>query len=406
MPFDLGEVALQLEQVAQRLGRTRDDRELRLNALLDAAVGVDQDAGKAATRSALSVSARPYLAAQVEEALVGCYGPPSPPTDWSVAAVDGSHIDVDRHLPVSCFLINLGGCVLTYGSRPEAEFFSQPHLATDPLEMHLIDSGNTAQEEAITGSLLGLLRTVKELERLAEVVGELPPNLPVLALVDGSLVLWGLSGQGYRPFVRDNIISDGLLPALEKLRALAQNQPLTLAAYVSFPRSTEVVNAIRCCLCPHDIGRCRQSCGNRRSVLSPCDLANEFLDRELFQRLLAPGWRSPIYQTNSSVPRENYGDEQQVYFYYLHGGEEIARVEVPQWVAQDERLLALSHSLILDQCRRGQGYPVAISEAHEQAVIRTSDRQAFKNMMSEALERQGLLAYSSEKDRSKRAPWV
>ncbi len=403
MAFDLGEVALQLEGVAQRLGRTRDDRELRLNTLLDAAAQVDQASAKAATQSARE---RDYLAAQVEEALVSGYGPPSLPADWSVVSVDGSHIDVDRHLPVSCFLINLGGCVLTYGARPEAELFSQPYLATDPLEMNLIDPGNNAQEESITGNLLGLFRTVKELERLAEVASELPSNVPVLALVDGSLVLWGLSGQGYRSFVRDAIVRDGLLPALEKLRVLAQNQPLTLAAYVSLPRSTEVVNAVKCCLCPHEISRCRQSCGNRRSALSPCDLANEFLDRELFQRLLDPGWRSPIYRTNSSVPRENYGDEQQVYFYYLHGGEEIARVEVPQWVAQDERLLALSHSLILDQCRRGQGYPVAISEAHEQAVIRTSDRRVFKQMMSEALERQGLLAYTSEKERSKRAPWV
>ena len=403
MPFDLGDVALQLEQVAQRLGRTQNDRELRLTALLDAAAQVDQASAQTATRSA---SERPYLAAQVEEALVGCYAHPPPPADWCVAAVDGSHIDVDRHLPVSCFLINLGGCVLTYGSRPDAAFFSQPYLATDPLELYLIDPANSAQEEAVTGSLLGLERTVRELERLAEVASELPTGLPVLALVDGSLVLWGLSGQGYKPFVRDAIIQDRFLPALEKFRALAQDRPLILAAYVSLPRYTEVVNAVRCCLCTHPVASCRQSCGNRRSVLSPCNLANEFLDRELFQRLLDPGWRSPIYRTTSSVPRDNYGDEQQVYFYYLHAGAEIARIEVPRWVAQDQRLLDLSHSLILDQCQRGQGYPVAISEAHEQAVVRTSDRWLFKNMVSEALEREGLFAYTSEKERSKRAPWV
>ena len=403
MPFDLGDVVLQLEQVAQHLGRTQEDRERRLKALLDAAAQVDQTSAQAATRSA---SERPYLTAQVEEALAGGYPSPPSPVDWCVAAVDGSHIDVDRHLPVSCFLINLGGCVLTYGSQPDAVFFSQPYLATDPLELYLTDLANSADEEAVTGPLLGLIRTVKELERLAEVAEELPAGLPLLALVDGSLVLWSLSGQGYRPFVRDVIIQDRYLPALEKLRALAQRRPLTLAAYVSFPRSTEVVNAVRCCLCPHEAARCRMSCSNRRSVLSPCNLANEFLDRELFQRLLDPGWRSPVYLTNSSVPRDNYGDEQQVYFYYLHAGEEIARVEVPRWVAQDERLLNLGHSLILDQCQRGQGYPVAISEAHEQAEVRTTDRRLFKTMVSETLEREGLFAHTSEKERSKRTPWV
>jgi hypothetical protein len=49
---------------------------------------------------------------------------------------------------------------------------------------------------------------------------------------------------------------------------------------------------------------------------------------------------------------------------------------------------------------------VAISEAHEQAVVRTSDRRVFKDMVAEALGRQGLPSYISEKERSKRTPWV
>lgn len=69
-------------------------------------------------------------------------------------------------------------------------------------------------------------------------------------------------------------------------------------------------------------------------------------------------------------------------------------------------MLSLCHSLVLDQCRRGQGYPVAISEAHEQAVINGADRQFFKQMLAEALEREGLPVYTSEKDRSKRTPWL
>jgi hypothetical protein len=192
---------------------------------------------------------------------------------------------------------------------------------------------------------------------------------------------------------------------LEQLRELSRTREVTLAAYVSLPRSAEVVNAVRCCLCPHDLGRCRDSCGHRRSVLAPCSAAADFLDRELFQQVLQPGWRSAIYRTTSSVPREHYG-EHQVYFYYLNTGEEMARVEVPQWVAQDEKLLALGHSLILDQCRRGQGYPVAISESHEQAVIRGPERRLFKEMVSQALEQQGMPTYTSEKERSKRTPWL
>ena len=403
MPLDLGETILQLDRLAQGLGQVRESRGARLEALLKAATQVDAATAIEKTRAALD---RPFLAAQVVDKLLGSYAPPSAPEDWSVVAVDGSHIDVDRHLPLACFLINLGGCVLTYGGQPDAQLFSQPHLAADQSELYLTDPHNPSQEESVTGPLLGLVRTVRELERLAESAAQTDPEQPVLALVDGSLVLWGLSGQGYRPFVRDAIIGQRLLPALERLRGLSRSRPVALAAYVSLPRSTEVLNAVRCCLCPNDLSRCRQSCGNRRSTISPCDQANEFLDRDLFQILLPPGWRSPIYQTNSSVPREHYGENQQVFFYYLNGGEEIARVEVPSWVALDEGLLGLSHSLILDQCRRGQGYPVAISEAHEQAVVHTSDRRRFKDLVEDALQRQGLSTYTSEKERSKRTPWL
>ena len=393
---------LQLDRVGQNLGRSQQLRDDRLRAFLDAASRVS--AATAADKTAFDPD-RPFLAAQVTDTLLGKYAPAPPPHDWCVAAVDGSHIDVDRHLPLSCYLVNLGGCTLTYGSQPGASFFSHPEVSDDSGDLYLIDPNNPAQEAALTGPLLGLHRTVRELERLVQAVEDCPAELPILALVDGSLVLWGLSGRAYPPFVKEALVQDRLLVALSRMRDMAEQRPLALAAYVSLPRSTEVVNAARSCLCPFEVGRCRRSCSNRRSALSPCDLANELLDRDLFQRILEPGWRSAVYRTNSSVPRESYGD-QQIYFFYLHAGEEIARVEVPQWVANDEKLLALSHSLILDQCQRGQGYPVAISEAHEQAVITGADRQLFKQIVSNILDREGLPTYTSEKERSKRTPWL
>ena len=115
-----------------------------------------------------------------------------------------------------------------------------------------------------------------------------------LDLVDGSLVLWGLSGQGYRPFVRKAIIEEGLLPALDELQELSRQRAVTLAAYVSLPRTTEVVNAIRRSLCPHDLSYCKESCGNRCYAHPPCDTANDFMDRDVFQELLQPGWRSAV----------------------------------------------------------------------------------------------------------------
>ena len=47
-----------------------------------------------------------------------------------------------------------------------------------------------------------------------------------------------------------------------------------------------------------------------------------------------------------------------------------------------------------------------MSEDHEQAVVCTEDRQIFEDMVTRTLEQRGLTAYTSEKERSKRTPWV
>ena len=66
----------------------------------------------------------------------------------------------------------------------------------------------------------------------------------------------------------------------------------------------------------------------------------------------------------------------------------------------------MSHTLIMDQVRRGMGYPAVITEAHEQAVVTGQDRELFKQMMGAALERQHLPDYTSEKNRSKATRWL
>ncbi|MEC9272797.1 MAG: DNA double-strand break repair nuclease NurA [Chloroflexota bacterium] len=403
MGLDMGQTVLQLDQLTQSVLGDSQAREERLTALINAASRVDRET---ATEKTCDTKQRPYLAAEVLESLLGAYPPAEPPNDWAVAAVDGSHIDVDRHLPIACYLLNFGGCVLTYGSCPDATMFSHPHLAVNQEELYISNPVNRNQEESISGAVLGLVRTIKELDTLADTVEQCPTDLPVLGLVDGSLVMWPLSGQAYPQYVKDEIISGGLIPAMRRLEKMSETRPVALAAYVSYPRSAETLNAVRCSLCPNDVNTCTQSCNNRRSAQQPCNNANDFLDRDLFERLLDPGWRSPIYKTNSSVSRDSYDESNKVYFFYVNAGEEIGRVEVPQWVAKSETLLSLTHSLVWDQCRRGQGYPVAISESHEQAVVNTGDRRVFRRMLIDSLEQQGLSGATSQKDRSKRSPWV
>ena len=403
MGLDLAKTIAQLDAVALGLQAGQEDRQERLSELLRTMRQADADEVRARVESS---QGRPFLAAGVVEELAGKYQPVQVLDDFCVASVDGSHIDVDRHLPVRCYLINLGGCALTYGTGPDARLYSRPRVYSTDEELYITGPSSGATEEVpLEGALVGFRRAVQEVEELASLVAEMPSDLPVLALIDGSLVLWGLSGRGYQAFVREEFILRGLVPALDRLRALASSRPVALAAYVSLPRSTEVVHTLRLLLCQKDTESCCSTCSMYRSRQEPCDTANGFLDRELFAVLLEKGERSCLFETSSSISRDFYGPHR-VYFYYLHVGEEIARVEVPQWVAQDQELLALSHSLVLDQCRRGGGYPAAIVEAHEQAVLTGSDRESFRSMIEDALGRRRLPVYTSEKNRSKRVPWV
>ena len=305
MSLDLGETIVQLDRLSASLGPDRANRQARLTRLLAAASSLSPAMVQERTRRFYD----PFLAAQVVDTLLGEVPPQPAPVDWAAVSVDGSHIDVDRHLPLSCYLLNLGGCLLTYGRDAQARFFSQPCLAAGPDELYLRNPERANEDEPVTGNLLGLYRTVRELETLLEVVREYPSDRPLLALVDGTLVLWGLAGHGYRDFVRQRIIDQGLLPVLEGFRQLAGERRVSLAAYVSLPRSAEVANALRRCLCTYDIAHCRESCSNRRSDREPCSNSNDFLDREIFESLLEPYSRSPLYLTNSSVPREYYGEE-------------------------------------------------------------------------------------------------
>ena len=403
MALDLTKTVLQIETLAQHLTGVRDDRARRLRTVMGAMESADAEELAAKVESG---HGRPFLCATPLDPPRARYVPAQIPADFGVASVDGSHIDVDRHIPVRCYLINIGGCVLTYGSQPGAHLFSQPRVYSTEEELYMASSApGTNDAVAVQGAILGLVRAVEEVRGLANAVRDLDPHLPVLALIDGSLVMWGLAGRGYQPFVRDEILGNGLLPALESLQHLAMNRTLALAAYVSLPQTTEVVNTMRLALCSQDGDECQRSCSSFRSTQTPCDAANGFLDRHLFEELLAPGERSGIYRSNSSVSRDYYGPHQ-VCFYYLNTGNEIGRVEIPQWVAQDEGTLALSHTLIMDQVRRGMGYPAAIAEAHEQAVVTGQDRETFKQMVDAALDRQHLPVYTSEKNRSKRTRWL
>ena len=401
MSLDLHETALQIGGMASQLRARQGD----WGARLERAVATLDEADSHAIEEKRLHSKISWLVPGLLEGIKGRYPPPPLPTDRRVLAVDGSHIDVDRHIAARCYLINIGGCVLTYGSHSDARLFSQPRLYADDEDLALRDPVTKTREQIVEGAVLGFRRTVEEIKALVELAEESSSDLPTLALLDGSLIMLGLVGQGYPDFVRDSLLTEGFLVAMDDLRRIANRKPLALASYISLPRSTEVVNALRLKVCPYEPADCDLHCGGVIPGQRPCDGVGGILDRDLLQAVLEPGERSDVFVSTTSIVERYYGSHQ-VHFFYVNVGEEIGRIEVPEWVAKDERLLDIVHALVVDQCRKGQGYPVALMESHEQAVVTGADRERFHELVDNTLAGQRLPVYASAKSKSKRLRWM
>jgi NurA-like 5'-3' nuclease len=85
---------------------------------------------------------------------------------------------------------------------------------------------------------------------------------------------------------------------------------------------------------------------------------------------------------------------------------DVARLEFPIWVAQRDDWLDQIHALTLAQIEKGDGYPLALMEAHEQAVVRGEEREMFYALLEELMMKRNLSPRRSSKNRSKARPLV
>ena len=403
MPLDWDKITPQLEGMASRLRDGSEQRQQHLQRALSILGNEAADLERLKKRVAAAKTS--WLVAEPVERLNQHCQPPTPPDDFTIFASDGSQIDVDRHQSTRCYLINIGGAVLSYGPRPDATLSSHPRLYSEDADLVMRPPQGSGREQPIEGALLGIKRGVEECRHLIRIAAELPPAMPALALIDGSLILWGLVSKDYPDFVIEELLERGFLRCLDDMRKLGKGRRLALASYLSFPRSTDVINSLRIAICPHDTPDCDRHCTEVAAGQRECDAVADIRDRELFSHLLDEGERSALFASRSSIVRKRYGPHR-VYFFYLKVEDETARVEVPQWVALDEDRLKLTHTLILDQCRRGHGYPVALAEAHEQAVVTGADRSSFQHLLELSLAEEKIEITTSAKSKSKRTRWV
>ncbi len=318
---------------------------------------------------------------------------PLRPLRYTTVSSDGSQIFPDRHEALPCYMLNISSVALRYGEDGGAFLASKPTLYYRDEDRFTPWGGKKVPADS---EVISLKRTLMEFERVLALAKENEEREKVIALSDGTLILWRL--EAAPPDFRD-IIMRPFIQILDGFR----NLRIPLAGYISFPGSTDVINALRVGLCPEKVSFCNQ-CPYTDLPELPCALIEGLTDRFLFSTVLEPGEASPVFRSSSKI-LEMYADHH-IHFFYINIGEEIARVEVPAWVALDSELLTLVHTLIFDQAKKGNGYPVAIAEAHEQAVVKGRDRDFFFDLIRESLIKSDVKVTVSRKGLSKKVPGV
>ncbi|WKT80600.1 DNA double-strand break repair nuclease NurA [Thermosynechococcus sp. PP45] len=324
----------------------------------------------------------PFNAAEPIESLTVKHAVPPAPRSHTIFATDGSQIAPSHHEIAYCYLINVGRVAIAYGQGQRPHLDSVPQLVYDPDEL-----GRSRGWGLTIEDWLRYRRTQAEILALVELIQTQNKKAPSLALVDGSLIFW--AWESLPPMVREELLTP-ILAAWDELRA----KRIPLVGYVSASRSHETVNFLRLGVCPYPEPNCALHCGQTSQTgieatrdRPPCQVFDPLRDVLLWQAHLAPQQYSPLWRSRSRI-LEHYG-EHQIYVAYLHGGSEVVRLEVPQWVARDADLWQQAVALTAAQIEKGRGYPVALAEAHNLAVVRGSDRQRFFALLERELIKAG-----------------
>lgn len=269
---------------------------------------------------------------------------------YQVISVDGSQVYPDRHQGTACYLINVGSIYIPYG-LPERRFdcrtepFVYAGRNEDELEDNPMDVVNAKRQEF-------------ELKTGYDLCLSYPQNVPTAFLFDGSLIFWHLASKSSQ-------LKETYMARYLGLMYQFYNKRILYGGYISLSKGKDLVNLLRIELCNFAVNNCTAH-----------KVMDHITDNVVAGFFLKPFERTTVFKSNAPICAE-YPDRLAPYFFYLHVGHEIARIEIPEWIAQDSNYTDTIARIMLDQAIKGNGYPVAIAEAHEQAVVKGPDRDFF-----------------------------
>jgi len=301
-------------------------------------------------------------------------------TSYEVFAVDGSNTEIDRHISQPYYLLNIACVEIAYDNENSSfNYQTYPYIYLDEelysrKEAQVIKSSSEVSRERQTKEYMAILEYVEN---------SIPKNELRLVLYDGNLIDWTQDRQGLRFGRRANL-------ELERIFSLAKQKNIAVCGFISMPKNSIISNLYRIYNCEKMRIDCKEC---SREEKENCEKIERIRDVFLFSHLRS-GQHSNVFYTLGRAFDEF--EDTDIAFVYLATGYEIARIEIPVYVAKDEKWLKKCIGAIYHQCQIGFGYPISLTHAHEFSTISHQDKAAIENMLLGV--RDAILPYSAKKN--------
>lgn len=364
MPINYQEIYTQIKQVGQGAKERRKKKEeaQELAQKLLETYSSELDALRAKVDSAKQADANIRCAVPLDETLASHHPAPDPVPATLIAA-DGSQIVPNRHEALQYYVINVGAIAMQLGSgnTPEVETDTELKVLDDFDDTHYSDSQ------------VALMRDVAERKKLLEMAEKFSGT--IIALTEGQLELWGaVDNENAREFEKN--LQD-YLNALEAMH----NKGIIAGGYVDKPSANWFIKLLEIAATPQD--ELKNVRKNRLLVGAT--------DYWMFSQILGEHERSAVFALQAKSA-EKYRGSLGIHFFYLNVGSakypKIARVDVPQWVAENPSMLNALHAALIEQSKimgNKQQFPYILHRAHEIAVVTHREKEEIDQMLSREL---------------------
>ena len=192
----------------------------------------------------------------------------------------------------------------------------------------------------------------------------------LLALLDGGLLPWmGITGNAGRQHLEQH------------LRSFLRLRSRLVAGVISGPQSRLLVRLVHLA-----------EAATLDDALAETEGPS---DTDLMRRHLQTGERSALFRLVGPRSQPFAAKKAAIHCFFLRTfGTEIARIEVPEWVAADPARLDAVHAGVLADARL-KGYPYTLAQAHQQVAIpldvvrlvREAGAACYISELGEVLER-------------------